>query len=1343
MRRLVIVLTVLTTFGFGYVLLSEDFNSAWTTNSPPTGWRIFHTNVGLEGTDDWHPEEPGTAAWPSRDSRYCAIFWNIAEDAPPDSLVTPVIDCSGYKNVRLRVTTRFGHKDLNRYFAQIWYSLDGGATFTHQVEDYEFLTVDSTEEVFSLSGATDQSQVVLAWVFDSTLQNIWWWCIDDVSVEGESIPDNDIECSRILSPGYSMIPGDVTPEARFTNLGALDQTNIPIACVLLDDIGDTVQTWYDTIPSLMGGGQQVDWTFAPPEPVVLGDYQIWFWSSLASDEDRSNDTLYRNFSVTYAERRYYDFGSGHNYEDWPVGHYGWGAKFGAEYPVFLESLQVYLRCPSSPFNRYQLAVVQNSSGVPGEMLYKTPVLEGVDGWNSLYVPADSNHLHFQPNDSFFVFYLQVGETQECPELDRDNRSRPSYAEYWQYHAGTYVPDTGPGNYRIRCWINKETIPALPQDLRTLYVDEPWYEFIQRPHDAPFVPKALIDNNGTGTVPDVVVRCSIFGLGNVLRYSAEVNLASLGPYETSLIEFDTFVPPVAEQCSIIVHATPGVGGAPEPMVNDAKRFGFDVIKGAHTGMSSGADYAWVDSDTTGGPVFDWVDTSNADVAIAIGDELRIFVPIGFEFPFGDTTYQYCYVCTNGWLALGDDQDTNDSLPKPLPEASAPNRCLYPWWDNLAVGAGYGGGMIFFKVIGSSPNRRFVVIWKNAWRVREDGDTTDLITFEAILHENGTVTYQYLDTDAGDPTYDNARYACIGLEDDLGADGLCYLYSRPPMSNAVNDLENRVRDGTAIRLYPIFKDAAALDIVCPLDYTFPGSVTPVAKIQNYGTVLDSIIVFMKIRDPIPPYEDTVTVYDLLPGDSTTVAFKPWMAELGYYTVTCSTVMIGDAVDSNDVFSKIIAVSPWIQRDDIPIGNRRRKVKGAALCYNPDKAEVYALKGGNENTVWVFDLASGEWDSLTSMPENPSGRRAKYGCDLAYDPDHGTEGRLWATKGGGKTDFYYYDIAANLWVERKPVYLRVFDYRPPKKGAAIDYAPSVGLDGSVYAILGNNTNLFWRYDIATDTWLTAPDIPTNPFLPGQSRFKRAKHGADLMYGDGRIYCIKGNNSYEVYGYDPITNAWTDTLTDTTLITDRRHKKVKAGGSGCYLDSTIYLLKGGNTQQFWRYEITDQIGESLHVWEQLTDIPLAMYGRRRKVKRGSALEGIDSTVMCLKGSYTYEFWEYKPGGDSVDGFFGIRPSRQGVMDAGRLATTGQLLAAYPNPTRSGVFVRYTLSTASHTRLSVYDQGGRLVRTLSDSPCLPGRHIIRWDGTDNARRRVPAGVYFVKLESGAATTARKLILRD
>jgi flagellar hook assembly protein FlgD len=58
-----------------------------------------------------------------------------------------------------------------------------------------------------------------------------------------------------------------------------------------------------------------------------------------------------------------------------------------------------------------------------------------------------------------------------------------------------------------------------------------------------------------------------------------------------------------------------------------------------------------------------------------------------------------------------------------------------------------------------------------------------------------------------------------------------------------------------------------------------------------------------------------------------------------------------------------------------------------------------------------------------------------------------------------------------------------------------------------------------------------------------------------------------------------------------------------------------------------------------------------------------------------------------------------------------------------------------------VYDVSGREVVVLVNELEDAGRHIAKWDGHDDAKRRMPAGVYFARLESGGRVEARKVVL--
>ena len=67
----------------------------------------------------------------------------------------------------------------------------------------------------------------------------------------------------------------------------------------------------------------------------------------------------------------------------------------------------------------------------------------------------------------------------------------------------------------------------------------------------------------------------------------------------------------------------------------------------------------------------------------------------------------------------------------------------------------------------------------------------------------------------------------------------------------------------------------------------------------------------------------------------------------------------------------------------------------------------------------------------------------------------------------------------------------------------------------------------------------------------------------------------------------------------------------------------------------------------------------------------------------------------------------------------------------------------ATHTRVTLLDITGRVVRTLRDDASGPGTIALEWDGRDASGVAVPAGVYLARAEAGAqAVTARLVWLR-
>ena len=80
--------------------------------------------------------------------------------------------------------------------------------------------------------------------------------------------------------------------------------------------------------------------------------------------------------------------------------------------------------------------------------------------------------------------------------------------------------------------------------------------------------------------------------------------------------------------------------------------------------------------------------------------------------------------------------------------------------------------------------------------------------------------------------------------------------------------------------------------------------------------------------------------------------------------------------------------------------------------------------------------------------------------------------------------------------------------------------------------------------------------------------------------------------------------------------------------------------------------------------------------------------------------------------------------------------LVARPSVTRGATEIRANRPFEGEPRISVYDAGGRRLRSLR---AVAGSRSTRWDGADDSGRPLPAGVYFVRLDDRAGTAATRV----
>ncbi len=501
-----------------------------------------------------------------------------------------------------------------------------------------------------------------------------------------------------------------------------------------------------------------------------------------------------------------------------------------------------------------------------------------------------------------------------------------------------------------------------------------------------------------------------------------------------------------------------------------------------------------------------------------------------------------------------------------------------------------------------------------------------------------------------------------------------------------------------------------------------IAPACSVYNFGNATATYTLRLTI-DTL--YDSTVTVTDHEPGTARHVHLPVWVAHpAGSYLVTAYTMLAGDLAPGNDTArSQCVvlppSVRPWTERTAMPLPPSVRPAgDGAWLAYHAGRDVIYAAKGNKSNDFYQYNPNTDAWLHLTAMPMGTSNKYAGKGACGTTD---GAE-YIYAAKGNNTAEFWRYSIAGDSWTALAEIPLGP-SRKKLKGGGDMVFVP--GEKNCVYLLKGYR-NEFLRYLVDADSWeLLQP-------APPEGRPKWDK-GSWLAYDQaGTIYAHKAKY-HELWAFDLTVGQWDTSrhLVGMPFVSSQgRNKKSKDGGCGTFYADMLYSLKGGNTQEFWRYSIADNL------WTELETLPV--YGsteRSKKVKNGAdiASDG-QGLLFALKGNKTVELWCYTVMG----GFAGIRPasSPAQVQARSQSARGGLKLEVVPSPLRAG-FATIRLSgqwPGGPATVSIHDASGRLVQRSALS--------TQRSATVLDLRTLSAGVYTLQLSAGSHRATQKLVVQ-
>ena len=277
------------------------------------------------------------------------------------------------------------------------------------------------------------------------------------------------------------------------------------------------------------------------------------------------------------------------------------------------------------------------------------------------------------------------------------------------------------------------------------------------------------------------------------------------------------------------------------------------------------------------------------------------------------------------------------------------------------------------------------------------------------------------------------------------------------------------------------------------------------------------------------------------------------------------LGFAADSNvyalkgnsryEFYQYSTRLDTWFERESIPPGPARKKVKAGAQLEGDSSGNLYAIKGNNTLEFWKYSVAGRTWTQKQDYPTG-AGKKLKAGANLAFVAQRNA---VYGCKGNSTLEFNCYDIATGTWLSKSPVPAGLSN-RKPKDGTVMAYD---GV-GTIYLLKGG-TYEFYSYSIARDSWYAEKPIRNSANSNKKRKMKKGASGAfDTEFN--RFYALKGGKSGEFWFFDVAHDTWVEPAADS-FPTPPGTALPYAGADLCYGAGKIYALRGNRTFEFWRY--------------------------------------------------------------------------------------------------------------------------------------------------------------------------------
>jgi hypothetical protein len=192
----------------------------------------------------------------------------------------------------------------------------------------------------------------------------------------------------------------------------------------------------------------------------------------------------------------------------------------------------------------------------------------------------------------------------------------------------------------------------------------------------------------------------------------------------------------------------------------------------------------DVEYSGHPIYNWIEINpllgGAGHPLNLPDngneqDCSVCFDLPFNFRFYGEDFAQLTVCSNGWLAFGNQSYYNGFCNYAIPSAfGADNGMLCPYWDNLKT---QNGGVYCYD---DTSNHRLIVEY---YRMSFNSGTTGFNTFQVLLYDplfyptptgDGEIEFQYWQFSASSYSTEVTPYWTTGIENHEHTDGILYSY-----------------------------------------------------------------------------------------------------------------------------------------------------------------------------------------------------------------------------------------------------------------------------------------------------------------------------------------------------------------------------------------------------------------------------------------------------------------------------------------------------------------------------------------------------------------------------------------